>query len=441
VFFRQFVDADLGCASYLIGDQEAAEAVLVDPTFDVAPYLAEADRAGVRIARVLETHTHADHLSGHGRLALEHGVPVAIHEAAQVAYEHEPLVDGAEIPVGTLRVRVLHTPGHRPEHCCFLAGDNLLTGDSLFVGTAARPDLAVKASEGAEGLFHSLHRLTELRDGIRVFPGHVAGSLCGAGMSSDTSSTIGQERRLNPTLAVPTVEEFVHEFAWFSTPRPPNMHRIVELNRGPFVGEPPPLELITEAGNVTVLDVRSPEEFAAGHLPGALNVPVAGAHFGTKAGFVLQPGEQVAVYASSAEQAGLAARRLYAIGFLEISGRLESGAGSGATETMRPLEVAELDTLFAAGEIEVLDVRELDERDGGYVAGTRHLPYRLARSMAPELPHDRPVATICESGARAAIAASVLAAAGIDARPVLHGGLPDWEARGREMVEFRRCGA
>jgi glyoxylase-like metal-dependent hydrolase (beta-lactamase superfamily II) len=97
VFFRQFVDADLGCASYLIGDQEAAEAVLVDPTFDVAPYLAEADRAGVRIARVLETHTHADHLSGHGRLALEHGVPVAIHEAAQVAYEHEPLVDGAEI--------------------------------------------------------------------------------------------------------------------------------------------------------------------------------------------------------------------------------------------------------------------------------------------------------------------------------------------------------
>src|SRR5205823_14477637 len=136
--------------------------------------------------------------------------------------------------VGAVRIRVLHTPGHRPEHCCFLAGDALLTGDSLFVGAVARPDLAVEARAGAEGLFQSVRRLAELPEDVRVFPGHVAGSLCGTGMSGELSSTIGHERRFNRALALDTVEEFVAESASISTPRPPNMERIVELNRGPF---------------------------------------------------------------------------------------------------------------------------------------------------------------------------------------------------------------
>ena len=193
--FKQFVDADLGCASYLIGDEEAGVAVVVDPSYAIEQYLEEADRSGVRLVAVLETHTHADHLSGHGRLALEHGLPVHIHPIAAVEYPNEPLADGQELAFGAVEIRVLHTPGHRPEHCCFLVDERiLLTGDSLFVGDAARPDLAVAAREGARDLFYSLHRLAELPDAVSVYPGHVAGSLCGGHMSADPSSTIGAER-------------------------------------------------------------------------------------------------------------------------------------------------------------------------------------------------------------------------------------------------------
>jgi len=207
VIFRQFVDDDLGCASYLVGDSETHEAVVVDPAYAIEQYLATAGEERVRIVRTLETHTHADHVSGHGRLALEHRVPVSIHPAAEAAYQHDPLEDGQEIVLGNVALRVLHTPGHRPEHCCFAVLDRtraeepwlVLTGDSLFVGDAARPDLAVEAVDGARELYESLQRLLELSDGVEVFPGHVAGSLCGASMSSKASTTIGFERRFNPS--------------------------------------------------------------------------------------------------------------------------------------------------------------------------------------------------------------------------------------------------
>src|SRR6266545_8230644 len=195
MLFRQFVDEDLGCASYLLGDEAAGEALLVDPAYAIEPYLAEAERLGVRIVRVLETHTHADHVSGHGRLALEHGVPISIHPLAEPEYPFDPLDDGDVRYVGPVSIQVIHTPGHRPEHCAFLVDEQLvLTGDSLFVGDAARPDLAVAAREGAEGLFHSLERLTQLPETYEVYPGHVAGSLCGASMSPAHSSTIGAEK-------------------------------------------------------------------------------------------------------------------------------------------------------------------------------------------------------------------------------------------------------
>jgi hydroxyacylglutathione hydrolase len=438
VLFRQFVDDDLGCASYLVGDDHAGEALLVDPAYAIEQYLDEARRLGVRLTRVLETHTHADHVSGHGRLALDHGLSVGIHSAAAPDYPFEPLDDGAEVAVGAIRVRVIHTPGHRPEHCCFVAGDAVLTGDSLFVGSVARPDLAVEAHEGAEGLFYSLRRLLDLPDSYRVFPGHVAGSLCGSRMSSEPSSTIGAERTVNPALAIALVHEFVAESAVVSTPRPPNMQRIVELNRGPFVGAPAPLGPVTIAGGAIVLDVRSPEAFAAGHVDGALNVPVTTGHFATRAGFVLTPGERVVLHASSPDEAERAARGLRSIGFLDLDGYLEEPP---ATETMQPIALDELAGLLRRDAIELVDVRELDERDGGYIPGSVNIPYRLVRARADQLDRDRPVVTICESGARAAIAASVLAAAGLDAHPVLHGGIPDWQERGNGTVHFRRCGA
>ncbi|HMG28080.1 MAG TPA: MBL fold metallo-hydrolase, partial [Acidimicrobiia bacterium] len=249
MIFRQFVDDDLGCASYLVGDETTQEAIIVDPSYAIEPYLAAAAQEHVRIVRTLETHTHADHVSGHGRLAFEHGIPVAIHRAAEVEYEHDPLEDGQEIVLGDVVLRVIHTPGHRPEHCCFTVIDRtradepwlLLTGDSLFVGDAARPDLAVEAVDGARELYASLRRLLELPDGVEVYPGHVAGSLCGASMSSKASTTIGFERRFNPMLGAADVEEFVSASALTRAPRPPNLDRIVELNRGSFVGAAEPL--------------------------------------------------------------------------------------------------------------------------------------------------------------------------------------------------------
>src|ERR1051325_1555615 len=185
MLLRQFVDEDLGCASYLVGDEETREALLIDPAYAIEQYLAFAAEHEVRIVRVLETHNHADHVSGHGRLALEHEVPVSIHGLADVAYPGDTIADGDEIAVGALSVKVLHTPGHRPEHCCFLVEGHLLTGDSLLIGDAARPDLAVEAREGAEDLFRSLERLAGLPDETEVDPGHTGGSLCGAGLSRE----------------------------------------------------------------------------------------------------------------------------------------------------------------------------------------------------------------------------------------------------------------
>ena len=445
LLFKQFLDDDLGCASYLVGDERAGIAVVVDPPYAIEPLLEEAERRDVRLVGVVETHTHADHVSGHGRLALEHGVPVHVHTAAEAAFPHEPLEDGTEIDVGDVVLRTIHTPGHRPEHCCFAVidrsrGDDpwlVLTGDSLFVGDAGRPDLAVDVQEGAEGMFRSLRRIVELGDGVEVFPGHVAGSLCGAAMSSKASTTIGFERRFNHALQG-GLQEFVEAALGSQPPRPPNMERIVELNRGQLLGAQPPLErLDSMPEEAIVLDVRPTAVFAAGHHPGAVGIPISGSSFATKAAFVL-PERPLLLHATDEAEAGRAARSLHAVGLFEIAGWQEGGG----SERLEPVSLDELQTLLGNDEIELLDVREADERDEGHVPGSRHLPYRTARAAAEAgLLNGRPVVTICESGARAAIAASVLQAAGVDARPVLDGGIPDWQARGGETTSFRRCGS
>jgi glyoxylase-like metal-dependent hydrolase (beta-lactamase superfamily II)/rhodanese-related sulfurtransferase len=446
VLFQQFVDWDLGCASYLIGDEATGEALVVDPAYDIGPYMAGAERFETHIVRVLETHTHADHVSGHGRFALEHGLPVAIHSAAEPTYPYEALEEEEDVEVGAVTLRVLHTPGHRPEHCCFAVTDRsradepwlVLTGDSLFIGDAARPDLAVDAREGAEGLFESLRRLAGLGDGVELFPGHVAGSLCGAGMSSKASSTIGFERRFNPALAFSDLGAFVSERARISSPRPPNMDRIVELNRGPFLPAQPPVEPLASAAGATVLDVRGEQAFLDGHVPRAFNVPVSGTAFATKAGFLLDPSERIAIQASSPQEAEVAARSLRSVGFLELAGYLVDPPE--ATERTEPIRLEELEGLLADGAIQLLDVRDKDERDGGYIAGSRHLPYYRSRSCADEFRGGPTIATICETGARAVVAASALAHEGIEARPVIGGGVGDWQAEGRPLVSFRRCG-
>jgi glyoxylase-like metal-dependent hydrolase (beta-lactamase superfamily II)/rhodanese-related sulfurtransferase len=444
LLFKQFLNDDLGCASYLVGDEDEGVAVVVDPPYHVEPVLAEAGRRDVWLVGVVETHTHADHVSGHGRLALEHGLPIRIHRGAEATFAHEPLDDGTEIEVGEVVLRTIHTPGHRPEHCCFAVIDRsrshepwlVLTGDSLFVGDAGRPDLAVDADEGAEGLFHSLRRLVELGDGVEVFPGHVAGSLCGAAMSSKASTTIGFERRFNPALQG-ELADFLDARLGPHPPRPPNMERIVELNRGELLGAQPALEHADAVPDeAIVLDVRRTQEFAAGHRPGAVGIPVCGSSFATKAAFVL-PERPLVLHAADEDEALQAARSLHAVALFGIAGWQ---AGGGA-EMLEPVSLDELERLLADDAVELLDVREADERDDGHIPGSQHLPYRTARAAAEAgLLNGRPLVTICESGPRAAVAASVLQAAGLNARPVLDGGLDGWRARGGETTSFRRCG-
>jgi hydroxyacylglutathione hydrolase len=430
VLFRQFVNSDLGCASYLVGCEAAGEAVVVDPPYAVEEILAEASRLKVRVVRTLETHTHADHVSGHGRLALGYGIPVSIHALAGVDYPHDPMVDGDEINVGNVTLRCAHTPGHRPEHCCFTVVDYtraeepwlVLTGDSLFVGDTARPDLAVGGIEGATALHASLGRLLALHDGVEVYPGHVAGSLCGKAMSSKESTTIGFERRFNPMLAFSDVSAFIASSASVSAPKPPNLERIVAVNSGLFLGDPATVpETDDVAPGSQPLDVRDVATFLATHSAGSLNIPVAGTSFATKAGFILDASRPVHVTAATREDAERAIRGLHSVAFFELTGFTVAPLG---TESVTPVSVDELQHLLAGNAVQLIDVRDENELDHGVVPGSVQVPYRFVATVT-ELPSDRPLVTICETGARAAIAASVLRARGYDARPVIDGGIGD----------------
>jgi rhodanese-related sulfurtransferase len=253
-------------------------------------------------------------------------------------------------------------------------------------------------------------------------------------MSSKASPTIGFERRYNHAL-LEDQDEFLGLALGPQPPRPPNMDRIVELNRGPFVAAQPPLQEIGDAGDAVVLDARPARDFAGGHRPGAVNVPVSGSSFATKTAFVL-PERPVVVHARDEEEALRAARSLHAVGIFAVAG-WQHGGGE---ERVDPVTIDELERLLASGEIEVLDVREADERDAGFIPGTDHMPYRNVRQAAENgLCGERPIVTICETGARAAVAASVLRAAGVSARPLV-GGISEWRDRGGELATFRRCG-
>src|SRR3954452_12638927 len=221
MFFRQILHEDLSCASYLVGDTSAGVAALIDPQWSIEPYLRLSRLHGVTIEHVLETHNHADHVSGHGRLARATGATIHIHELADAEYPHEAFTDGWQLALGGVQIEAMHTPGHRPEHTSFLLRDSrrsgdpwaVLTGDSLFVGDVARPDLAIEKRAGAAGIFRSLHeRLLALPNDVEVWPGHLGGSACGSSrLDHKSSSTIGFEREHNPALRFETEAEFVEE--------------------------------------------------------------------------------------------------------------------------------------------------------------------------------------------------------------------------------------
>ncbi len=450
MFFRQVLYRDLGCASYLLGD--GGEAVVVDPRWDIDVYLEIARAERLAITHIIDTHDHADHVSGRVRLAQATGA-----RAYRSAGDGEPapgrLAPGDQIRVGAVLLRAVAAAGHRPEHLTFLVSDLsrsaepwlLLSGDSLLVGDIARPDLGYEAREGARALHASLRELTGIGDHVELWPGHIGGSLCGgAGLSAKTSSTIGYERIANPLLSL-SEDEFVTTVVDTLPTRPPNVDRIVELNRrlaGPVAPEPPTADtaalrtLLTSGA--TVLDSRAPDQFDAGHLAGSVNLPLASPGVGTRAGWAFDPTEPLVIVAQDAAAARATASALAAVGFGRLEGVCTADpaawerAGLPAAQS-GSWDLEHLAEGLRAETVDLVDVRELGEWLDGHIAGSHHLPLHRLRDVGPDsLPdHGRTTAVACAAGARAAFAASILRRTG---RPnvvrVAGGGIADLSEHG-----------
>ena len=453
MLFRQITHDDLGCASYLIGDEHAGVAAVVDPRLDIGEYLRLARFLGVAIEHVLETHTHADHVSGHGRLAAATGARIHVHRDAGAQFDHEPFEDGWELALGEVRVRALHTPGHRPEHCAFALTDTsrgpepwaVLTGDSLFVGDVARPDLAVDKEEGARGVFRSLRELLALPDHVEVWPGHLGGSMCGGpGMDLKTASTIGYERGHNALLGERDEDAFVERATAALGPQPPNNRAIVAVNRGPLrpvAVESHPLTARQvehhRAAGALLVDVRSDEQFDDAHVPGSVAVTVLRAGFGTRLAWVARPEQDVVLIGRHDADAAHAAQLAAAVGVVRIAGHLAGGMTTWReerrpTQRVRRMTVEDLHAAWEGPDRpQVIDVRERAEWESGTLPGALRVPYHDLCALPEGLDPERPVAAICASGQRATMAASLLQRHG--ARDVVHvvdGGVPAWKRRG-----------
>src|SRR5436190_9730100 len=393
MLFRQVLHEDLGCASYVIAD--GGEAAVVDPKWEIEEYLDLAREHDFRIRHVLETHNHADHLSGHGRLTAATGATIHINRGASPDYEHDPIDDGWELELGSVRVKALHTPGHRPEHTAFALSDRrrgddepwaILTGDTLFVGDIARPDLAVEKAEGARGIFHSLHdKLLTLPAETEVWPGHLGGSLCGGpGMDMKVCSTIGFERRHNDVLSISDEAEFVDEVTEGLPPQPPNFERVVAMNRGPLVTTGPqllplaPLQVERARDNGALLvDVRTPFQFDDAHVPGAICIPIVEAGFGTKLAWVADHDQDLILIGRDDDDAEQAAALATAIGLRNIGGYLHGGMTSWRVEdkAVESIERIDVDGLHARrDEVQILDVREQSEWHDVRIPGSLHIP-------------------------------------------------------------------
>jgi len=462
MIFQQLVNDETGCLSYLVGCGQSGRAVVVDPGRDrVDEYLALARRKGLQIEEIVETHVHADHVSGNQALASKCGARIRIHPAADAAYAHVPVGDGEEIAVGAVALRVLYTPGHTPDSISLLVTDRgrggepwfVLTGDTLFVGDVGRPDFG--GEQAAATLYGSLTgRLLTLADSVEVYPAHGAGSSCGRAMSSKTASTIGFERRFNAALQVAGVEAFVIGLMTGLPPKPPNFDRIIAKNRSrmlPVSGEVRPLsalavkEILDKGG--CVLDVRSPEEFGGGHVPGALNVWIESPQFANRAGLFLPADAPVVLVAASPTDLSRAAQGLGRIGLDDVAGHLQWGLTDWRSQGFPVAEVPQISVHELASmreerpDLVVVDVREPFEWDEGHIDGALHLPMAEAARRLAEVPADRPKAVVCAGGLRSSTVISVLSRLGVGDFQNVVGGMTAWVKAGHPTVKPSRSGA
>lgn len=429
MIFHQLLNEESGCLSYLIGCGIAGQAVVVDPGRDrVEEYLRLARKKGLRITRIVETHTHADHISGNRDLAGLVQAPIVLHQAARAAFDHERVADGDELVIGNITLKVLHTPGHTPDSICLLVTDRsrgtrpwfVLTGDTLFIGDVGRPDLG--GAQAAAELWESLRRvLLPLDDSVEVYPAHGAGSLCGRAMSSKAASTIGFERRFNVTLQAAGREAFVEALMAGLPPKPPSFQTIVAKNQGLLPLELPKPAPMTPAEawaavqqGAWVLDLREPAAFGEGHAPGALNVWIESPQFADRVGWFVPAGTAVILVAQTASDLERALRGLARVGVDQVLGFLERGMIEWRSQGL-PLEsVAQItvydlaEWLDEGREVQVIDVREPFEWREGHIAGARHVPMLEALARRDEFDPERPKAVLCAGGLRSSTVISAV---------------------------------
>jgi hydroxyacylglutathione hydrolase len=469
MFFQRFYDDTLAQTSYLVGCAATGEAIVVDPNRDAAQYVRAAEAEELRITHVTETHIHADFLSGTRELAHLTGAVMYLSDEGgpgwQYAFARQGgavlLEDGEHIMIGNIRLDVLHTPGHTPEHLSFLVTDTagatgpmgILTGDFVFVGDVGRPDLLEKAAQvagsadaAARMLWKSLAKFRALSDHLQVWPGHGAGSACGKGLSAVPQSTVGYERLFNWAFGAATEAEFVAQVL-ADQPEPPTYFaQMKRLNRdGPPILDgfrrPPRLEAAQLpkllAAGALIVDTRPGADFTVRHLPGTLHLPL-GRSFTTWAGWLLPYDRPFYLLVSGDASVRLdeALRDLALIGLDGAAGWFggeaieawgKAGRAYGNTATITPDELARRSDL---GEVSVVDVRGQSEWKAGHLPGVENIPLGYLLARLDEIPAGRPVVLHCQGGGRSLIAASLLEARGVADVINLTGGFGAWERAG-----------
>jgi hydroxyacylglutathione hydrolase len=471
VLLKRFYYDKLAQASYLIGCQATGEAVVIDAHRDTDVYLRAVGEEGLRVRYVTETHIHADYLSGSRQLAARTGAQLLLSGEGDETWQYgfaaddgaRLLRDGDEVELGNVRLRVLHTPGHTPEHISFLVTDRaatdqplgLLTGDFVFVGDVGRPDLLEKAAgfvhtmeAGARSLFRSLTRLVELPDYLQILPGHGAGSACGKALGAVPTSTLGYERLVNWAFQCKTEDEFVAKVLEDQPEPPTYFAEMKRMNRdGPLIldrlPEPPPLSgtslsAVVESGGV-VVDVRPRAAFAAGHVPGTLSVSL-GDDFPGWCGWILPYDRPIHLIAPTAEAAREAASDLAFIGIDAVVGYFDGedlkrwSREHGPLQTIPSIDWASAERAAAEEDGILVDVRGESEWRAGHVPSAVHMHFGSLARRGDELPRDRPLMLYCLGGGRSGVAAGVLQAAGFaDVRSV-EGGLGARVAAGAPVV-------
>jgi hydroxyacylglutathione hydrolase len=473
MLIKRFYDEKLAQASYLVGCQATGDALVIDPTRDADFYLEAAEREGLTITAVTETHIHADYASGTRELASKTGAAMYLSGVGGPGWEYEfaeedgaTLVDDdARFDIGNIRFRVLHTPGHTPEHICFEVTDGaasdapmgIFTGDFIFVGDVGRPDLLEKAAgivgtmeAGARDLYRSLERVRDMPDYLQIWPGHGAGSACGKALGAVPSTTLGYERVVNWAFGCETEEDFVRTVldgqpeppVYFAKMKAGNRDGWTVLGHLPVPDHLPAGELgpLLESG-ATVVDLRPRTSFQGGHIPGTISIPF-NKSFTTWAGWLLSYEEPVFLLTDIGEdEARAAARDLAFIGLDDVGGYFGRGALDHYVDSGSVLQAAssigpeEAMQKLSEGEFTVVDVRATTEFQEGHIPGALHLHLGMISQRIGEIPRDRPVLVNCRSGARSAIGQSLLLRAGIEQVVNLEGGWLAWRMAGLPSEE------